>query len=115
LQPKPLFKELPNPHGISAMNKKMIMAFLGLLAKLTKAAILPPTPTQSIRCPLLGTSATVFVVCIDLYLTGAEVRTNEKNSLCKHKSYMLLLFDCMIQYNNSIHLQNKLWDFVDNK
>jgi hypothetical protein len=64
---------------------------------------------------LLGTSATVLVVCVDLYLTGAEVRTNEKNSLCKHKSYMLLLFDSMIQYNNSIHLQNKLWDFVDNK
>jgi hypothetical protein len=65
LQPKPLFKELPNPHGIPAMNKKMIMVFLGLLAKLTKATILPPTPTnlsavQSLFCKEREEGPTIY-------------------------------------------------------
>jgi hypothetical protein len=41
LQTKPILEELPNPRGEAAMNKKMIMIFLGFLAKLAKPTVIP--------------------------------------------------------------------------
>jgi hypothetical protein len=44
LQAKPILEILPYPHSEAAMNKKMIMIFLGLLAKLAKPAIILTLP-----------------------------------------------------------------------
>jgi hypothetical protein len=51
LYAKPILKELPNSRGVTAMNKKMVVCFFGLLAKRAKPTILPVTLPQTVRCP----------------------------------------------------------------
>jgi hypothetical protein len=43
LNVKPILEEFPNSNGEAAMNKEVVVGFLGLLTKWAKPTIFPPT------------------------------------------------------------------------
>jgi hypothetical protein len=51
LYAKPILKKLPNSHGVTAMNKKVVVCLFGLLAKWAKPTILEITLPQAVRRP----------------------------------------------------------------
>jgi hypothetical protein len=48
---KPILKKLPNSHGVTAMNKKVVFCFFSFLAKWEKPTILPSKLPQAVRRP----------------------------------------------------------------